>query len=222
MSTSRAALCANSRARESPEDRPVGDRGYQLVHRDSVGNRVCESPPQGVTACRSQTRARSTRAGDLSYDPIPLRGTSCGAFTALSLIVMIPAAPPFCIGVKVTNILQALPGSSSKQVLVSEKPGVTAILDTVTATVPVFDRLTVFGLLVDPRRSFPKLTVVGLTETVPAGVAVAVGVAVVVIVAVRVTVDVAVAVEVAVAVGDAVAVAVAVGVNVAVEVAVAV
>ena len=97
--------------------------------------------------------------------------------------------------------------------LVSVKPAVIVMFDTVSAAPPMFESVTELAVLALPTRSFLKLNEVGLTLPI-ADVAVGVAVAVVI--------DVAVAVGVAVAVALAVGVAVAVAVSVAEAVAVAV
>jgi hypothetical protein len=153
--------------------------------------------------------------------PLPVSGTSCGLLAALSLMVRVPVIVPTTVGLNFTEILQCFKCNTGEvQVLVSENPAVTETLETLSATVPLLIRLTVFAAAVVPTACPAQLKLAGSTLATAAGVAVGVAVAVAVLVAVAVTVIVAVAVAVLVAV--AVAVLPAVGVSVLVPLAVAV
>jgi hypothetical protein len=49
--------------------------------------------------------------------PVPLSVTICGVFTALSLIVRVPATAPVVNGLNLTFILQLAPGCSVEHVV---------------------------------------------------------------------------------------------------------
>jgi hypothetical protein len=166
--------------------------------------------------------------------PVPDSCTVCEPLPALSKIVSTPVCVMVSGGLKVTDILQLLPGLRSLSLhdfLIANTFDDT-VSDVMSRIAPVFLlppflNLSDFGLLVFPTVVVPgKSSVVVLIKMfgvdVGVGVGVGVGVRVGVIVAVLVAVTVAVgvgppvAVEVAVRVGVAVMVAVAVAVGVAV------
>jgi hypothetical protein len=118
---------------------------------------------------------------------------------------------PALVGLKVTDIVQFLPGERfDLQLLVCAKSPKVAMLAILSEAFPVFDRVTCFAELVVPTDCVPKSKLFTESEATGVGVAVGVCVAVAVRVAVAVAVAVRVAVRVAVAVPVVVAVAVAV------------
>lgn len=135
----------------------------------------------------------------------------------MSLTDSVPLREPALVGLKVTDIVQFLPGARlDLQLLVCAKSPVVAMLATLSVAFPVFDRVTDFAGLVVPTDCAPKFRLFTESEATGVGVAVGVCVAVAVLVAVAVRVVEAVAVAVRVAVGVAVAVRVVVAVAVAV------
>ena len=113
------------------------------------------------------------------FTAFPVRLIICGVLDALSLIVREPVIVPLVVGANFTEILQLLPcDSSDVQVLVSMKPVVVEMLETLSEAAPLSVSLTVLAGLLLPTFRFPKLKLVGLTVPIDTGVGVAVGVAV--------------------------------------------
>jgi len=76
---------------------------------------------------------------DTSARPVPLKGTVCGEFVALSEIVINPLRGPIDVGAKVTLIVQlVLATRFAPQVFVCAKSPLAAILVSVSPTEPVF------------------------------------------------------------------------------------
>jgi hypothetical protein len=95
------------------------------------------------------------------------------------LIVREPVIVPIVVGANFTEILQLLPGKRGEvQLLVSMKPVVVEILDTLSEAAQLSVSLTVLAALLVPTVRFPKLKLRGLTAPIATGVGVAVGMAV--------------------------------------------
>jgi len=78
------------------------------------------------------------------------------------LIVRVPVLAPTTVGLKLTEILQCFKCRTGEvQVLVSENPAVIEMLETLSAPVPSFIRLTVFAAALLPTACFPQLKFVG-------------------------------------------------------------
>src|SRR5271169_188576 len=82
--------------------------------------------------------------------PVPESVTNCGLFGALSLTMSPPITVPGSLGVKVIFTLHFLPTASVvlQVVEATAKLALVAMVPTVSVAVPVFVRVTVFGLLV--------------------------------------------------------------------------
>ena len=98
--------------------------------------------------------------------PIPLSDTCCGLPEALSVTLSTALRVPLAVGLKLTLIVQlALAASELPQVCVWEKSvalvPVIAIPVIVSEVVPTFVSVTVFGPLVTPMATVPKLKLVG-------------------------------------------------------------
>jgi hypothetical protein len=95
------------------------------------------------------------------------------------LIVTEPIIVPLVVGANFTEILQLLPGKSGDvQVLVSMKPVLVEMLDTLSEAAPLSVSQTILAMLLVPTVRFPKLKLAGLTVPIATCVGVAVGVAV--------------------------------------------
>jgi len=116
--------------------------------------------------------------------PIPDNSTDCGEPVALLKIINMPvSAVVSSTGLKVTETLQLLPGSSVflHCEFTANTDGNAVSIVTLTGKpvflLPSFVILTDLDLLVFPTAVFvPKSTEVGLIDTIPTGVGVAVGV----------------------------------------------
>jgi hypothetical protein len=86
---------------------------------------------------------------------------------------------PIVVGANFTEMRQVLPGERGEvQVVVSMKPVVVEMLDTLSEAAPLLVRVTVFAALLVPTVRFSKLKLEGLTAPKATGVGVAVGLAV--------------------------------------------
>ena len=151
------------------------------------------------------------------YLPVPVKGTCCGLFAALSVIVTSPERDPVWVGVKVTLILQFLPAASVAlqgfELVAKAKSPLATMLPMFSVAVPVLARLVALPALVTPTVVLGNASEAGVRVTTgPLPLAVTVRLTVVAAVKlpdvpVMVTVDVPV-------VADAVAVSVSVLVEV--------
>jgi hypothetical protein len=90
--------------------------------------------------------------------PVPVRETLCGLPAALSVTVTLAVRVPIAVGLNVTLIVQLAPaarvlGLMGQVVLCAKSPAlvpVIPILLMVSAAVPLFVSVTVFGALVVP------------------------------------------------------------------------
>lgn len=149
--------------------------------------------------------------------PVPVKGTCCGLFAALSVIVTSPVRVPVWVGVKVTLILQFLPAASvgpqGFELVVKAKSPLAAMLPMFRVAVPVLASVMALPALVMPTVVLGNVREAGVRVTT-GPVPLAVTVRVTVVVAVKLPdVPVMVTVEVPV-VADAVAVSVSVLVEV--------
>jgi hypothetical protein len=85
----------------------------------------------------------------------------------LSAIVSVPLSAPLDPGVNVTDTVQlALMARLAPQLSVDAKPPLAAILDTLSAAVPVLLNVTGKDWLVSPTSSVPKVRLLGATAAV--------------------------------------------------------
>jgi hypothetical protein len=99
--------------------------------------------------------------------PVPLRAIVCGLLPALSVMVTAPLYAPLDVGLKETEIVHFAPAETElRQVLVSTKFALAAMLVIDSATLPLLVSVTLFAALVDPNAMFPKLRLVEESETV--------------------------------------------------------
>jgi hypothetical protein len=78
-----------------------------------------------------------------ALEPVPLKVTVCGLLLALSVMVRVPLTVPVAVGVNVTLTVQAPPASMPvPQILVWEKPLLTAMLVKVSVALPEFVTVT--------------------------------------------------------------------------------
>lgn len=98
--------------------------------------------------------------------PVPVTGTTCGLPAALSLTVTVPLALPETEGVKVTLMVQLAPAATvAPQLFVCAKFALAAILEIVSAAVPLLESVRDSGWLVVPSVWLPKFRLVGKKET---------------------------------------------------------
>ena len=103
--------------------------------------------------------------------PVPVNVTVCGLPVALSVNVIVPLRTPVAVGVNVMWKVHGVPSTAMPGHCASVAPAkspVVAILVNVTAVLPVFDTVSVSGLLVVPTPSSPNSNVVGVIVIVPA------------------------------------------------------
>jgi hypothetical protein len=113
-------------------------------------------PPAGQFAPAAAAREKSV--------PVPVNETLCGLPDVLSVIVMLAARFPVAVGVKVTLIVHFAPIARFElftgQVLVCAKSPLLvplkAMLEIITAAVPVFVSVTPCGALVVVISWFPN------------------------------------------------------------------
>src|SRR5579871_1437087 len=94
---------------------------------------------------------------------------TCGFDEALSMIVTVPWAVPFCVGEKVTLTVQFAPAATVVPQVEVTANSALAFMDAIrSAMVPVLVRVTFCGLLVVPTGCFWKFSgVVGEKLTTP-------------------------------------------------------
>ena len=98
-----------------------------------------------------KVRLRADKLATGAGRPSPARPIVCGLPTALSVRVTEPYRLPGAVGVKVTDIVHAIPGATlGPQVLVWAKSPLAAMVVMFKAALPVFVRVTVWGALVLP------------------------------------------------------------------------
>lgn len=98
--------------------------------------------------------------------PSPASKTVCGLFAALSVMVTVPYRLPSAVGVKVTDIVQAIPGATlDPQVLSWAKSPLTAMDVMLKAELPVLVRVTGWAALVLPTTWPTKVKLVGAKVT---------------------------------------------------------
>jgi len=136
--------------------------------------------------------------------PVPVNGTCCGLLAALSVIVTSPVRVPFCVGVKVTFIVQVFPAAKvAPQGFVGvtkAKSPLMPMLLMFSVALPVFFIVMSFPRLVVPTFLAANVSEVGVSVTTGAEAPVTVRLTVVVAVKlpdvpVIVTVDVPVAAD---------------------------
>jgi hypothetical protein len=94
--------------------------------------------------------AESVAVG-VAATPVPFSVTVCGEPLALSVIVSVPERPPAAVGVKVIEIVQAVPTATlAPQLLVSAKSPDAAIELSVSVAVPELESVTACAALVVP------------------------------------------------------------------------
>src|ERR1035437_10222364 len=98
--------------------------------------------------------------------PIPVRLSNCGELAALSEKLMVPVRAPGAVGLKVTEMVQLAPAATGEpQVLARAKSPVAAIVDTVSAAVPLLVSVTFTTGLIVPTVWAPKFSAAGLSKT---------------------------------------------------------
>ena len=100
--------------------------------------------------------------------PVPERETVAGELVALLTTERLPVTVPVVVGAKATLTVVVWPAArvrgSESPLRVNPVP-VKLACETVTLAVPVLDRVTVWGLLVLPTVTFPKLKLDGLAAS---------------------------------------------------------
>jgi hypothetical protein len=100
--------------------------------------------------------------------PVPERETAAGELVALLTTERLPVRLPVVVGAKATLTVVVWPAArvrgSESPLRVNPAP-VKLACETVTLAVPVLDRVTVWGLLVLPTVTFPKLRLDGLAAS---------------------------------------------------------
>lgn len=127
---------------------------------------------------RSLTRKQGLRTqplnvnrfcGDRGYFPVPVKGTVCGVFGALSLIVRVPVRTPVSVGVKVTWIWQVFFTASvltqDDATIFCAKSPLEVMLLMSSVAVPVFLTVTVRTGAVAPTLILPQVRDAGLRLT---------------------------------------------------------
>lgn len=106
-----------------------------------------------------------------SYLPVPVKGTVCGLFGALSVMVTLPVRTPVAVGVKVTLIWQNLPAArlapQGLALVARAKSPEMAMLLMVSVPVPLLVSFTVLAGLVVPTANLPNFSEVGVKVTAP-------------------------------------------------------
>ena len=86
--------------------------------------------------------------------PVPVNGTCCGLFAALSVMVTLPVRVPVCVGLKVTFIVQTFPAARVAPqgfvVVRKAKSPLSPMLLMFSVALPVFFRVMSFPGLVVP------------------------------------------------------------------------
>ena len=99
--------------------------------------------------------------------PVPLSGTLCGLFAALSLMVTAPVRSPTCVGVKLTLNLQLAPTARvAPQVFTGiAKSLLATMLAIFSVAAPVFDMVTAFAADVLPTANVANVNEAGDSVT---------------------------------------------------------
>lgn len=108
---------------------------------------VNDGPPGAAASGTKGWLIKGT--GFSTRTPLPVRGTTCGLPSALSVIVTLPVLVPACVGVNVTLMVQlALDAIELPQVLLWAKSPLAAMPLTLKAAEPKFVSVMLFEALV--------------------------------------------------------------------------